>query len=569
MRTSTLRSTLCSTALLLTCLPFALAQQMPAMDQHDHTSMGLGQHHHHDEAPTEKLGSVHFPVSCAAAQQAPFERGIALLHSFAYTEASIQFTAIAKADPTCAMAHWGLAMTDYRELWGRPSPADIKAGLAQMQQAEALAAASRAITPRERAYIEALHGFFALAGTSFQRAADGYATSMQTVAATYPNDIEAQAFYALALIASVAPDDTSLTKERRALAVLNPLFLAHPDHPGLAHYIIHTCDTPQLAPDGLAAARVYAKIAPSSAHALHMPGHIFARLGMWPEDIDSNLASVRASEQAIAHHEPGGAHQMHAKEFLIYAYLQVGEDAKARALTDSMASVGEQMAAMPGLDDMKDDGPFFTNELVAIDPMEMHDWHALAAIQPMPGSKVYQTFDIAWGHGVAAGHLHDAALADAAVADYQRIRAAVAKSGDSYLGNYTRVQLDELLGWQAYTHGHLDESVAAMRRSATQQDKLGQGEVDIPADEMLGDLLMLEGRPADALTAYTVALKLSPNRLNTLLSAGEAEEALGDMTAAKHFYAIAAANTHNAATSQRPDLLHAVALTQHTTLATR
>jgi tetratricopeptide (TPR) repeat protein len=535
---------------------------------HDHSSMGLGQHHHHDEASTEKLGSVHFPISCTAAQQAPFERGIALLHSFAYTEAFLQFTAISKADPTCAIARWGIAMTDYRELWGRPSADDIKVGLAQMQQAEALAARSHTITPRERAYIDALHGFFSTAGTDFQTAADGYAACMKTVATTYPQDIEAQAFYALSLIASVAPTDTSLTKERTALAILNPLFLAHPDHPGLAHYIIHTCDTPQLAQDGLAAAKVYAKIAPSSAHALHMPGHIFARLGMWPEDIESNLASVRASEQAIAHHEPGGAHQMHAKEFLVYAYLQVGEDAKARALTDSMASIGQQMAAMPGMDDMKDDGPFFTNELLAIDPMEMHDWHALAAIQPMAGSPQRETFDITWGHGVAAGHLHDAALADAAVADYERIQAAVASSGDSYLVNFTTVQEDELRGWQAYTHGQDDAAVAAMRRAAAQQDKLGQGEVDIPADEMLGDLLMLLHRPTDALAAYTVSLQLSPNRLNTLLAAGEAEEALGDMTAAKHFYAIAAANTHNAATSQRPDLLHAVALTQHTTLAT-
>ncbi len=182
---------------------------------------------------------------------------------------------------------------------------------------------------------------------------------MNALHAMFPDDVEGAAFDALSMLASVPPGDTSLSHEHQALAILVPLFASHPDHPGLAHYIIHTCDTPALAPDGLAAAQEYAKIAPSSPHALHMPGHIFARLGMWQEDIDSNLASVKASEKAQAGGEPGAAHQMHADEFLIYAYLQVGEDEKARLLTSRMAAIAQQMAAMPGMDDYEGHRPLF------------------------------------------------------------------------------------------------------------------------------------------------------------------------------------------------------------------
>ena len=276
------------------------------------------------------------------------ERGVALLHSFGYTIAQMQFEAIAKDDPACAMAHWGIAMTQFPELWQHPDEAQSKRGEAEMAKARALAAPPAKITPREQAYIDALSAFFDPAKTSFQQRADAYEAKMNALHAMFPDDVEGAAFDALSMLASVPPGDASLSHEHQALAILVPLFASHPDHPGLAHYIIHTCDTPALAPDGLAAAREYARIAPSSPHALHMPGHIFARLGMWQEDIDSNLASVKASEKAQAAGEPGAAHQMHADEFLIYAYLQVGEDEKARLLTSRMAAIGQQMASDAG-----------------------------------------------------------------------------------------------------------------------------------------------------------------------------------------------------------------------------
>ena len=284
------------------------------------------------------------------------------------------------------MAHWGIAMTQFQELWGRPDAASLKRGTEEMAKARALAAPPATITPREQAYIAALSAFFNPADIPFQQRADAYEAKMNALHGEFPADVEGAAFDALSMLASVAPDDTSLTHEHQALAILVPLFAAHPEHPGLAHYIIHTCDTPALAPDGLGAAREYARIAPSSPHALHMPGHIFARLGMWPEDIDSNLASVAASEKAEAAGQPGSAHQMHADEFLIYAYLQVGQDEKAKVLTDNMRAISQHMSAMPGMDDMKDDGPFFDNELRAIYAAEMHDWKALAVQTPEPGS---------------------------------------------------------------------------------------------------------------------------------------------------------------------------------------
>jgi tetratricopeptide (TPR) repeat protein len=374
--------------------------------------------------------------------------------------------------------------------------------------------------------------------------------------------VEAAAFYALAELASVAPGDTSLTHERMALAVLVPLFKANPEHPGLAHYIIHTCDTPKLAEQGLDAAQVYAKIAPSSPHALHMPGHIFARLGMWPQDIQSNLASVAASERAAAAGEPGVAHQMHADEFLVYAYLQVGEDAKAKDIAGQMPALAKQMAAMQGMDDMKNAGPFFVNELNAIVPMEMHDWKMLVSLKPVEGSPVSATFDTYWGQATGAGHLRDSKTTAATLTNFDDAIEALKKTPYAFMVEPEQVQKNEIVAWDAYARGDNDAAVNSMRAAADQQDKLGQYEVDIPAREMLGDLLLLLHRPQDALSEYLIALQLSPNRLNGLLSAGAAAEAANQPQMATRFYEQAVRNTHDSATSNRPELLHAVAFVQ-------
>jgi tetratricopeptide (TPR) repeat protein len=546
-------------ALILSVAGLSAAAQMPGMDM---------QHHHHDDA-TETLGHVHFPISCAPASQAPFERGIALLHSFGYTEAEEQFRDLVKADPACAMAHWGVAMSQFHELWGRPNGAAIKTGAEEMKVAGDLAAKTPP-TPRELAYIHTLDTFYTEAPAGYQHAADDYVSAMASLHAAYPDDVEGAAYYALALLADVAPDDTSLTKERKALAVLIPLFHDHPDHPGLAHYIIHTCDTPALAPDGLEAAKVYARIAPSSAHATHMPGHIFARLGLWQEDIASNEASVRASEKSEAEHQPGVAHQLHADEFLVYAYLQVGEDEKARALTANIRAIGQHIDAMPGMDDMKGESPYFDNELAAIYPMEMHDWKTLAAIQPAPKSTWFESFDTYWGQGVAAGHLRDKKLGTNALKAFDKNMVQLKKSPYAYQAANMQVQRNEIVAWRAFAANQPDAALAAMRAAADQQDKLGQGEVDIPAREMLGDLLVELHRPQEALAEYKVALKLSPNRLNGLLSAGEAAEAANRPAEAAGFYAEAAQITGNGKDTARPLVAHAVQFASaHPTVAAR
>src|SRR5271163_295446 len=306
-----------------------------------------GDHHHHDAAEAQEvLGRVSFPTSCAARLQERIVRGVALLHSFGYSEAQMQFEAIAKDDPGCAMAHWGVAMTQFHELWGPPDADGLRLGAEEMAKARAAASASP-VAPIERAYIDALSAFFDPGNEKFQQRADAYEAKMNRLHADFPDDVEGAAFDALSMLAAVAPGDTSLTHEHAALAILVPLFAAHPDHPGLAHYIIHTCDTPALAADGLSAAREYASIAPSSAHALHMPGHIFARLGMWQQDIDSNIASVHASEYAEQHHLGGITHQIHAYEFLIYAYLQDGDDAGAKRVLDDTEPVVAHLHSVP------------------------------------------------------------------------------------------------------------------------------------------------------------------------------------------------------------------------------
>jgi tetratricopeptide (TPR) repeat protein len=553
------------TLLVLVCVATlaggSYAQSTPGMEhQHQHSAL----------APGEKLGRVSFPTSCAARSQEPMERGIALLHSFAYTEAQMQFEAIAKDDPTCAMTHWGVAMSQFHELWGAPEAPALKLGAEQMARARALAAPPAAITPRELAYVDALSAYFDPTEAKSQRRADAYAAKMNELHAKFPDDVEGAAFDALAILADVAPTDTSLAHEHHALAILIPLFAAHPEHPGLAHYIIHTCDTPELAPEGLAAARVYAKIAPGSAHALHMPGHIFARLGMWEEDIDSNLASVEASNKARAAHQPGAAHQMHADEFLIYAYLQTGEDEKAKVLTANMQAIGDQMKAMPGMDDMKDSGHHFDNELKAIYAMEMHQWKTMAKLRPAPGSKPDEAFQIYWAQGVAAGHMRDVKLANTALARFDQIlKREKDEATDEYLVVEMEMMRNELVGWKAFAQNDPESAVAAIRKAADQQDKLGQNEVDIPAREMLGDLLLMENKPAEALAEYRVALKLSPNRLNGLLSAGGAAEQAGMPEAARAFYISAAQQTKLGAHSQRPELIHAVAVAGTAATASR
>src|SRR5579863_7757494 len=301
-------------------------------------------HHHHDAS--EQLGKVSFPISCAPGSQASFERGVALLHSFGYEDAQEQFTEVAKSDPSCAMAHWGVAMSLLHQIWDRPEDSTLKRGHEELEKAQKIGAK----TDRERAYISALSVFYGDPSTkNYLKQAAAYSDAMAKLYQQYPNDLEAGAFYALSLLAAQPPGDTTHAAQKKAVAVLTPLFQREPNHPGLAHYIIHSCDSPELASMGLDAARRYADIASSSAHAVHMPSHIFARLGLWQEDIQANLKSVAIIEKT----EMSGAmymrgHELHAMHFLLYAYMQTGQDDAAKQI---VAKSKDILAAPRSMDD--------------------------------------------------------------------------------------------------------------------------------------------------------------------------------------------------------------------------
>jgi tetratricopeptide (TPR) repeat protein len=516
-------------------------------------------HHDHggadgdSEALVGKFGSVHMPISCDASVQVPFQRGIALLHSFWYEEANKQFQAVAKADPQCAMAQWGLAMTEWRPLWDGMPEERRKAGIAEIEKATAL----RPKTDREQRYVAALSGYLHADPAQHDQALHAYSDAMRTLSKAYPDDIEAQAFYGLALAISVGKTDP-VGDARKALAVLKPGFDAHPDHPGFAHYIIHTCDNPQIASEGLAAAKKYASIAPSSAHALHMPGHIFARLGMWPEDIESNKASVVASEYAETHHLGGVTHEMHAYEFLLYAYLQQGDDAEAGRILDNTEPLAAHLSALPGIanDGMGRRITYIQVEYPSLYYLEMHDWKSVLAIPEPANATASAKYYHAWAQAIAAGHLRDTEMADKATASAQQYAEA---AHDEYtpIGREVTATLATVHAWQSFAHKEDELALREIREAADQQDRRGQNEVDIPAREMYGDMLFLLHCPAEALTQYRTALQLSPNRYNGLYNAGRAAEAIGKPEEALNYYSQLLKITNDGVNTHRPEVSYA------------
>jgi tetratricopeptide (TPR) repeat protein len=488
-------------------------------------------------ARPERLGTVSFAVSCSPSVQVPFNRGVALLHDFWYDEARRQFAAIARADPYCAMAHWGTAMSIFHQIWDRPDEATMAHGRAELQKA----ATHPAKSARERAYVAALSRFYEPGKHDYQARVDAYSMAMGTLRRHYPDDTDAAAFFALSLLAAEAPDDTSLSQEHEALAVLNPLWLKYPDHPGLTHYIIHACDSPSLAADGLAAARRYGEIAPSAPHAVHMPSHIFARLGLWQADIDSNLASVAASQAAEAHHQSDGMDQFHSADFLLYAYLQSGQDVRAKRLLEDTAALLAHYEAMPDMSSQQMPGmmPYYRSKYPAFYDLEMRDWRSAAALEPVAGARPETQLLTYWARIVAQGHLRQAQPARADLAAYESLMQQVRSGKHAYYAESTaaRIEQGETLAWVAFADGDEAEALKQMRDSADLQDQVGQGEVDIPAREMLADMLLEFHRPQQALIEYDRALKLSPNRFNGLLNAGLAAEAVGDTAKAASYYA--------------------------------
>jgi tetratricopeptide (TPR) repeat protein len=510
--------------------------------------------------PGERLGSVSFVVSCSASARADFSRGVALLHDFWYAEATAQFQRIVAGDPSCAMAHWGIAMSRFHQIWDRPDDEGMAAGWREMQAAQARPAK----TARERAYIAALADFFRPGSALYESRISTYAAAMGKLHQDYPADVDASAFYALALLAATAPDDTSLAQNRKAMAVLSPLWRRYPDHPGLLHYITHACDTPAMAADGLAAARHYGEVASSGPHAAHMPGHIFSRLGLWQEDIDSQLASIAASEAAAAHDQNGWMDQFHSYDFLSYAYLQTGQDQRAKEVAEKSAAAIAHFAAMPDMapqNYMAGMYPYYLAKLPIFIALETRDWNSALALVTDKGAPPETQTQIYWAKVIAAGHLHLAPRAHDELSAYDGLIDEIKKGPQSYAANSTAAQVrrGEMLAWVAFADGDIVESTGRMREAAELQDKVGQGEVDIPAREMLADMLLESGRPAVALLEYQESMKFSPNRFNGLFNAGKAAEAAGDKSAARRYFAALLDATGEGSRSDRSEVGYAQA----------
>jgi hypothetical protein len=511
-------------------------------------------HAHTDNVPAAaRLGSVSFEISCKAGLQADFNHAVVLLHSFWHDEAERAFEKVASADPQCAIAYWGEAMTHFHQYLGEPTPADLASG----NQALAKADAASEKDAREAAYIHALHLLYD--GYTPQdpfATAKRYADAMGALVATYPRDLEAKVFYALALLVADPPDDVELVSTRKAAEILKPLLREHPNHPGIAHYLIHACDNPQMAQEGLEAARRYALIAPASPHALHMPSHIFARLGLWQEDIRSNLASKAVSENKTGMHI-GAENRLHAMEFLEYAYLQIGHDDEARAIiaeakTIKASEVDPRYASYY---------PIVEARFPALFAIETRDWATAAHLEPAPGDDGAGRGLTLLAHAIAAGHLHDRSLARATVQSTDALMAKLRQGRPVPLPGTAGATLpDEVDAWTAFAQGDLDRAVRLLRPIADRQAKVGKGEVELPAREMLAEMLLLSAKEPDALHEYQLSLKSDPNRFNGLLGAGSAAEQAGQRELAVTYYRTVLTNSSGATEPALGQLEHARAV---------
>ena len=475
----------------------------------------LAQHEHQHAHPVpEKLGRVNFPVSCTPAAQPAFARGLALLHSFAYVEAAKSFADAAAKDPKCGMAQWGIAMTQYHTIWGPPTESEFAVGRAAAEKAASLGAP----TARERDYIAAIGAFYQGDGVPHPARVTAYERAMAGVAERNPKDHEAAIFHALAIlgVAYNSPPDKTYARQKEAAEILNRMLVLEPQHPGIAHYMIHSFDYPELAKLALPAARAYAKIAPSAPHALHMPSHIFTRLGMWQESIESNLASAKTAQEWLAKTNPGATafDALHAMDYLEYAYLQTGRDAKAHEIVEKVAQVttfdvpsfaaGYALAAIP-----------------ARNALERRAWKDAAALTVQPASFPWDKYSY------AEAIVHFArAVGAARTGDLETARDAVTR--------LTVIQgaLQKQTGFDWATQVEIQRRSAADLEDSTDKHPVTPGSI-LPAREQLADLLLELGQPAKALTEYEASLVSAPARFNSYAGAARAAEAAGRKQKAK------------------------------------
>jgi len=514
----------------------------------------IAQHEHeHPAGDPGKLGKVNFPVSCDPSVQPQFSSAVAMLHSFWFEKASETFAAVAEKDPRCGMAYWGIAMTHWHQIWEAPGPADLNAGKAALERADTAGAK----TQRERDYITAIETYYRDSDKLDHRTrARAYEAAMDHLQARYPEDHEAAIFYALALLATAPPEDKTYLNQKKAGAILEPLFVEQPEHPGIAHYIIHAYDYPPLADRALDAARRYAKIAPDSPHALHMPSHIFTRLGLWQESIDSNLASA---DSAARNNAPGN--EMHAKDYLIYAYLQGDQDRAAKqALQSPPAGTPEDPQYMNWL--------YATGASPARYAVERHQWAEAAALPVPPHTFPRERYswteaNLHFARALGASRIDEAEAARKDLQQLASIRDILLQEKNTYWADQVDIQREIASAWITLAEGKPAEALQQMRAAAEHEDKTDKHNVTpgviLPARELLGDMLLELKEPREAMAEYEATLRTAPNRFNALSGAARAAKLSGENEKAKTYYAKLLANCDHA-DSDRQELQEARSL---------
>jgi tetratricopeptide (TPR) repeat protein len=489
------------------------------------------------ETAPKVIEEVDFAISCGPTSQQAFKHAVWTLHSFWYPEALAQFTAVAASEPGCAMAYWGIAMSHWYPLWYPPSPAALKAG----SEAIAKAMAAPTQTPREAEYIAAIAAFYRDNDKLDHRTrAVAYEKAMEQLHERYPDDREAAVFYALALNASALKTDKSFANQRKAAEILNTIWKEEPDHPGVVHYLIHSDDSPQFAAAGLDAAICYAKVAPDVPHALHMPSHIFTRLGMWQQSIDSNRAAHTAALNYVHKVKGPGSYDqetLHTMDYLEYAYLQTAQDGPAKEVVDELIGFrqgeGANLAAA-----------YAVAAIPVRYVLERHDWPAAAALsEPAIGFPLerfpWAEAMIAYARALGNAQTGNVAGAETEIGRLQSLEDKL-KGNDIYWANQVEVQRLSAAGIVAHMRGDDKQAVASMRAAADLDATMDKHPATpssvLPARELLADLLLELNQPAAALIEYQAMLKTDPNRFRSLFGEARAAKQTGDSVTAREAY---------------------------------
>jgi hypothetical protein len=516
---------------------------------------GRAQEHAHGNG--EKLGTVHFATSCNAVAQKEFDRAVALLHSFQFSRAIEGFNAVLGEDATCGIAYWGIALSD----WSNPFAAGIK-DKSQLQAGQEIVERGKtagAKTERERAYIAAVGELYSDYGNTPQLTRlIAYRDAMGELAAKYPEDHEAQMFYALAIAASEDPADKTYAGRLKAGAILEKLFEEEPTHPGLAHYIIHTYDVPELAGRALVAARRYSEIAPDAPHALHMPSHTFTRTGYWQESIDSNVAAA-----AAARREGQTAEELHASDYEIYAYLQTGQDEAARRILNSLPEIAARFnsKALIGGAGGPSAGYFALAAIPARYALERQDWKQAAQLAIRETTFPY-TEAITWfARGLGAARLGQAEAANESATAMQQIQERLLKANENYWALQVRIQEIAVRAWAALAEGKKEEALRHMRSAAELEDGTEKSAVTpgplAPARELLGEMLLEMHEPTLALEQFEATLKKEPGRFRALYGAAHVARLSGNREASQRYFREMLRVCSNADKPGRPELAEA------------